>query len=62
MSIAQSIRFAEINVMTRDSHGKFRGSRFFQNMELGRVFYADSGDTKIVGLPQFGGGVDTKGS
>ena len=30
-----------------------------KNIQSGRVFYADSLDTVIVGLPQFGGGVDT---
>jgi hypothetical protein len=31
-----------------------------KNIQSGRVFYADSLDTVIVGLPKFGGGVDTK--
>jgi hypothetical protein len=33
---------------------------FSENIQSGRVFYADSCDTAIVGLPQLGGGVDTK--
>ena len=31
-----------------------------ENIKSSRVFYADSRDTAIVGLPQLGGGVDTK--
>jgi hypothetical protein len=33
---------------------------FSENIQSSRVFYADSRDTAIVGLPQHGGGVDTK--
>jgi hypothetical protein len=33
---------------------------FSENIKSSRVFYADSRDTAIVGLPQLGGGVDTK--
>jgi hypothetical protein len=33
-----------------------------ENIQSGRVFYADSLDTAIVGLPKLVGGVDTKRS
>ena len=32
---------------------------FSESIQSSRVFYTDSGDTKIVGLPPLGGGVDT---
>jgi hypothetical protein len=32
---------------------------FSENIQSSRVFYADSCDTAIVGIPQLGGGVDT---
>jgi hypothetical protein len=33
-----------------------------ENIQSGRVFYADSLDTVIVGLPKLGGDKDTKRS
>jgi hypothetical protein len=33
---------------------------FLENIPSGRVFYTDSCDIKILGLPQLGGGEDTK--
>jgi hypothetical protein len=32
-----------------------------ENIQYGRVFYADSLDIELVGLPILGGGVSTKG-
>ena len=46
--------------MARVSHEKFRGSIFPKIYILIEFFYTASGGTKIVGLPQLGGGVDTK--
>ena len=31
-----------------------------ENIQSGTIFYADSGETKIVSLPQLSGGIDTK--
>ena len=31
-----------------------------ENIQSGTIFYADSGDIKIVSLPKLGGGVDAK--
>ena len=38
-----------------------RALDFSENIRSSRVFDADSRDTAIVGLPQLGDGVDTKG-